>query len=247
MLEWAVRGTGYTHTGIPIGATRHYRVHAVDCEGQWSLSFPRANAVAGGGSRETSQPGAPEQMTLNATPASRPEILLSWVKPTDYGSPITGYTLQAANGRNGPWLNVDPQPGPNDLAYDYGGAPITGYEYRESYLQESFTTTGTTATIRGLDDGQGLYSFEVWAVNAVGEGEWSESIYTQLWPERSEQVRVSTTNITVTEGGTASLNRQPPLPWDSDATCPTEWNTSAWLAFSGPSVKITVRDNDEPP
>ena len=63
-----------------------------------------------------------------------------------------------------------------------GGAPITGYEYREIFAEETFTTTGTTGTIRGLDDGLAHYSFEVRAVNAVGEGEWSESIYTSLWP-----------------------------------------------------------------
>ena len=121
LLTGQVRGTGYTHTGIPIGATRHYQVHALDREGNPGLPFARTSAVAGGGSQERSQAGAPEQMTLNASPSSRTEILLSWVKPEDYGSPITGYTLQASNGRSGPWLNVDPQPGPNNIGYDYGG------------------------------------------------------------------------------------------------------------------------------
>ena len=83
--------------------------------------------------------------------------------------------------------------------------------------RKTSSTTGTAATIRGLDYGFGFYSFEVRAVNAVGKGEWSDlSIYTSLWPERSEQVRVSPTNITVTEGGTftftVSLDREPPLP-----------------------------------
>ena len=99
---------------------------------------------------------------------------------------------------------------------DDGGAPVTGYEYRETLAEENIRTTGTTATIRGLDDGLLFYAFEVRAVNAVGEGEWSDEIYTSLWPERNEQVRVSPTSITVTEGGTftftVSLNRAPPLP-----------------------------------
>lgn len=58
--------------------------------------------------------------------------------------------------------------------------------------------------------------YRVGAVNAVGEGDWSEQTYTQLWPRGSEQVLVSPTNITVTEGGTftftVSLNRAPPMP-----------------------------------
>ncbi len=129
--ELVLRGTGYTHTGIPVGATRHYRVHAIDSEGRRGIPFTFANAVAGGGSREVSPPGAPEQMALSATPSSRTEILLSWVKPADYGSAITGYTLQVADGRNGPWANVDPQPGLDDVAYTYGGLqPNTRKHFR---------------------------------------------------------------------------------------------------------------------
>ena len=145
LLEWRVRGSGYTHTGIPIGATRHYRVHAIDRDGRPGLPFARGSAVAGGGSREASPPGAPEQMTLTASPASRDTIQLSWVKPEDYGSPITGYTLQEANGRSGPWANVTPQPGIFDLGYDY----------------------------RGLSPGTRKY-FRIRAANEFGGGLWSE-------------------------------------------------------------------------
>lgn len=120
-LALRVRGTSYTHTGIPVGATRHYRVHAIDGAGRRGLPFTTASAVAGRGAREASPPGAPEQMTLTASPSSRTEILLSWVKPADYGSSITGYTLQVADGRNGPWANVSPQPGVSAVGYDYGG------------------------------------------------------------------------------------------------------------------------------
>ena len=112
LLQHAVRGTGYTHTGIPVGATRHYQVHAVDRLGNRSLPFARTSAVAGRVSQETSPAGAPEKMALSATAASREVIQLTWVEPADYGSDITGYTLQAASGRSGPWTNVDPQPGP---------------------------------------------------------------------------------------------------------------------------------------
>ena len=120
LARW-VRGTSYTHTGIPQGGTRHYQVHAIDGEGRRGIPFTTSSAVAGRGGRETSPPGAPEQMTLAATPASRTAILLSWVQPADYGSPITEYTLQVADGRNGPWANVNPQPGVNAVGSDYGG------------------------------------------------------------------------------------------------------------------------------
>ena len=121
LLQSRVRGASYTHMGIPMGATRHYQVHAVDREANRSLPFARASAVAGRVSQETAPAGAPEKMALSATAASREGIQLTWVKPADYGSAITGYMLQAANGRNGPWTNVDPQPYYYHLAYDYGG------------------------------------------------------------------------------------------------------------------------------
>lgn len=121
LLEFWVGGTEYTHTGIPVGATRHYRVHPIYELGRRGLPFAFANAVAGRGAQEASPPGAPEQMTLNASPSSRTDILLSWVMPADYGSDITRYTLQVADARNGPWSNVNPQPGVEDVAYDYTG------------------------------------------------------------------------------------------------------------------------------
>ena len=120
-LALGVRRTSYTHTDVPVGATRHYRVHAIDSEGERSLPFAATSVVAGRGARETSPPGAPEQITLTASPSSRTEILLSWVQPADFGSPITSYTLQVADGRSGPWANVSPQPDIFTVGYDYGG------------------------------------------------------------------------------------------------------------------------------
>ena len=83
-------------------------------------------------------------MTLSATPASRTAIRLSWVKPEDYGSAITGYTLQVADRSSGPWANVTPLPGVNYVGYDYDGLSANTRKY-----------------------------FRVRAVNAFGSGLWS--------------------------------------------------------------------------
>ena len=302
--------TTYTDSrDLYAGMTRYYRVAANGSGGTGVWSTPVSGTTEG----EPARPPDPPAL-LRFTSVGRDSVGLAWDRPADDG-----------------------------------GAPVTGYEYRETFIEESFTTTGTTGAIRGLDYGSGFYSFEVRAVNAVGEGEWSESIYTQLWTERSEQVRVSTTNITVNEGGaltfTVSLDRQPqlpvrlgvyprdddgsllndayqyldkvmipsgwshpdgedwsdrvhswsagvpvsitipddannvdevllidvsvgllgagelgifdeewnarwgidpdrPCPGDPESTCPTEWDIAAWRDFTGPTVKITVRDND---
>ena len=121
LLAWWVGATSYTHTGVPQGAVRHYRVHAIDSESRRSLPFATTSVVAGSATRETSPPGAPEQMTLSAAPSGRSGIVLSWVAPEDYGSPVSDYTLQIADGRSGPWANVSPQPGVGAVSYALEG------------------------------------------------------------------------------------------------------------------------------
>ena len=40
------------------------------------------------------------------------------------------------------------------------------------------------------------------------------------------------------------IDPERPCPGDPESTCPTEWDLAVWRDFTGPSVKITVRDND---
>lgn len=40
------------------------------------------------------------------------------------------------------------------------------------------------------------------------------------------------------------INPDRPCPGDPDDTCPTDWDLAVFRDFTGPSVKITVRDND---
>ncbi len=309
------RSTTYTDSrDLYPGMTRYYRVAGTGSGGTgvWSGAVSGTTAVLPG-NKAARPPDAPT--LLRFTSVGQDSVSIAWDRPVSDG-----------------------------------GAPITGYEYGEYFGGNTIKTTGTSGTIRGLEEGL-FHSFRVRAVNAVGEGEWSDEIYTSVWPDRSEQVRVSSTNITVNEGGTASftvsLNRQPPLPvaisvyprgseaddllsdayryldkvlipsgwshpdgydwsdrthnwsqgvpvsiaipdddvdnpdrvmvidvsvwllgarelgifgdeWNSkwginpdrpcsgdpDSTCPTEWDRSQWRSFTGPSVKITVRDND---
>ena len=46
VLELWVSGTSYTHRGVPVGATRHYRVHAIDEDRRRGLPFTTASATA---------------------------------------------------------------------------------------------------------------------------------------------------------------------------------------------------------
>ena len=46
VLELWVSGASYTHVGVPVGATRHYRVHAIDEDRRRGLPFTTASATA---------------------------------------------------------------------------------------------------------------------------------------------------------------------------------------------------------
>jgi len=72
--------------------------------------------------------GAPDAPVLTAVPNEpngRTEILITWTKPLENGSPITSYTLQVADSASGPWADVSPQPGVADVSYVYSDG-LTG-------------------------------------------------------------------------------------------------------------------------
>ena len=97
---------GYTHTGVPVGATRHYRVHAIDSEGRRGLPFASSSASALAG--RAAPPSGPAGPPMNVS-AARSEtdpagtIKVSWDAPlNDGGSRITGYQAQwSATGAEG--------------------------------------------------------------------------------------------------------------------------------------------------
>ena len=68
---------------------------------------------------------------------------------------------------------------------DNGGSPITGYEYITKTVDVSPIATGSTATSHIVDTvaaANNVYVIRVRAVNAVGSGEWSDSISGDLGP-----------------------------------------------------------------
>lgn len=57
---------------------------------------------------------------------------------------------------------------------DDGGCRISGYEVRATDLSASTTTTGTSATLTGLENGR-TYAFEIRAQNAIGSSFWVQT------------------------------------------------------------------------
>ncbi|MDE0183571.1 MAG: fibronectin type III domain-containing protein [Caldilineaceae bacterium] len=87
----------YAHMGLDPATTRHYRVRAVNANGEGPWSNVAMAMTVGG------KPGRP---TLNASASGTSMINLSWTPPTgDGGSAITGYEIEYWDGSNG-WMDL---------------------------------------------------------------------------------------------------------------------------------------------
>ena len=86
--------TEYVHTGLSGGTTKHYRVRAVNGngDGQWSATR-NARTDAGG----------PDAPVLTLTVAGDNQIDLSWTVPPNNGSAIRGYWVERSADGNEPW------------------------------------------------------------------------------------------------------------------------------------------------
>ena len=108
---------------VAAGQTYCYQVRAVNTAGR-AGPFSRVMERKG---REPLAPaastaGAPDRPALRAAPREgqrRERILLTWEKPNENGWPILSYTLQASDGRGGPWTDAKPQPSSGDVSYIY--------------------------------------------------------------------------------------------------------------------------------
>ncbi|MDE0258506.1 MAG: fibronectin type III domain-containing protein [Gammaproteobacteria bacterium] len=93
--------TRHTDSGLSPGTTRYYRVAAISAAGTSAWSN-----VAHATTDDLTVPGAPR--SLRATPSGvggSTQILLSWTAPaSNGGSPITGYRIERAITRGGPWI-----------------------------------------------------------------------------------------------------------------------------------------------
>ena len=88
--------TTYTHTGLTAGVTRHYRVRAINLNGEGTPSNVASASTA------ADRPDAPRRLTARARGTS--EIILNWTAPaSDGGSEITGYRIEWSRTGTGGW------------------------------------------------------------------------------------------------------------------------------------------------
>ena len=139
--------TTYSHTGLAAGATRHYRVSAINTNGAGTPSNV-ANATTG-----TTVPGAPT--VLQATASGNTRIDLSWTAPASTGgSAITGYKIEVSSDGGSNWSDLVANTNSTTTTYSHTGlAAGDTRHYRVSAINThgaggtsnvANATTGTT-------------------------------------------------------------------------------------------------------
>ncbi len=133
--------TTYSDTGLLGGATRHYRVYAINAQGE-SLPSNTDDATTAAAVR----PGAPQNLV--ATASGRATINLTWDLPSsDGGARITSYRIQWSADGNAPWTNVSPAHSGTLRSYsDTGLDPSTTRHYRVYASNSVGESTSASAT-----------------------------------------------------------------------------------------------------
>ncbi len=124
--------TTYTHTGLPEGATRHYRVYAINSIGESNPSNV-ANATTGAA---ITRPGAPAELTAAAS--GRTQIHLSWTAPTNNGgTAITGYRIEISADAGSNWSNLAANTESSATTYTHTGLPESATRHYRVYAINS--------------------------------------------------------------------------------------------------------------
>ena len=135
----AAGDTTYTHTNIPAGTTKYYRIRARNAAGPGAWSTI-ANAMT-----SAAKPDAP---TLTATAMGSDKIKVSWTLGHDGGSAVTGYLLQYSKDAGSSWMNLL-EPTPTMMEYTHkglGGGETRHYRIRATNAEGSTWSTVASAT-----------------------------------------------------------------------------------------------------
>ena len=133
--------TSYAHQMLPPGATRQYRVSAINRVGVGPVSNV-ASATT-----DATTPDAPQSLAAVASGTSR--IDLAWSTPTsDGGSPVIGYRIDVASSPDGGWTMLVANTGSTTAEYSHGNLdPATRRYYR--VLAINAEGTGPPSNVAG--------------------------------------------------------------------------------------------------
>ena len=125
----ATTATTFTHTGLPPGTTRHYRVSAINGAGTGEPSNVASAMTA-------AVPGAVRNLAARSTGTNR--IDLTWTAPSaNAGAPVTGYRIEVSE-TGGAWRVLVANTRSAATAYSHMGlSPGTQRFYRVSAINEA--------------------------------------------------------------------------------------------------------------
>ena len=125
----ATTATTFTHTGLPPGTTRHYRVSAINGAGTGEPSNVASAMTA-------AVPGAVRNLSARAVGTNR--ISLTWTAPSaNAGAPVTGYRIEVSE-TGGAWRVLVANTRSAATAYTHMGlSPGTQRFYRVSAINEA--------------------------------------------------------------------------------------------------------------
>ena len=176
--------TTYAHTGLTAGATRHYRVSAINANGAGTAS--NVDSATTG----TTVPGAPTR--LSATASGTTAINLSWSAPgSTGGSAITGYRIEVSpNGTSG-W--TDQVANTNSTATTYAHTGLGGGTTRH-YRVSAINTNGagTASNVANATTGQTTVTFGASSYTAA-EGGATATVAVRLSAAASATVTIPLT------------------------------------------------------
>ena len=125
--------TSYAHTGLTAGATRHYRVSAINSAGTGPASSSDSATTE---AAPATKPMAPTGLT--ATADGQTEIDLSWTAPSDDGGEaITGYKIEVSTDGSS-WSDLVADTGSSTTSYAHTGLTAgTTRHYRVSAINSA--------------------------------------------------------------------------------------------------------------
>ena len=176
--------TTYAHTGLTAGATRHYRVSAINANGTGTASNV-ASATTG-----TTVPGAPTG--LSATASGTTAINLSWSAPASTGgSAITGYKIEVSSDGGSSWSDLVANTSNTTTTYAHTGltAGATRH-YRVSAINAN--GTGVPSNVANATTGQTTVTFGASSYTAA-EGGATATVAVQLSAAASATVTIPLT------------------------------------------------------
>ena len=176
--------TTYAHTGLTAGATRHYRVSAINANGA-GVPSNVDSATTG-----ATAPGAPTGLT--ATASGTTAINLSWSAPgSTGGSAITGYKIEVSSNGGSSWTNLVANTSNTTTSYAHTGltAGATRH-YRVSAINAN--GAGTASNVANATTGQTTVTFGASSYTAA-EGGATATVAVQLSAAASATVTIPLT------------------------------------------------------